>query len=269
MQNYSMDYDYASEIVLLIRMQNFLREHLPLLPDVVPMEDVWHVLDVRCGPGQWIMDMARRHPDVRFMGIDPLPDFVDYARFSARNRCHENVHFTMGDLYHLSRQRALFDVVHIQGIAPLVGPRYRQQVIADIVHTCKPGGTVVWQECYYPETSSPACNRWCKLLHDAIEQAGGTPDPVEEMEHLLRRASCETIERIAVPIDLSTGTPAHGMLYCNIAYALNVLNPFLLKNGIIGAQDLEDLRQQMVKDIFQSDFRGMGTIVIVLGTPHK
>lgn len=269
MQTCNMDYDYASEIVLLIRMQDFLREHLPLLPDTVPMEDVWHMLDVRCGPGQWLMDMARRHPDMHFMGIDPLPDFIDYARFSARNRHYENIRFAVEDLYHLFRHKALFDVVRIQGIAPLVGPRYRQSVIADIVHTCKPGGTVVWQEFQYPQTSSPACNRWCRLLHDAIEQAGGTPDPVEEMQQLLRRASCEAIERIAVPIDLSTGTSAHGMLYCNIAHALNVLNPFLLKNGIIGAQELESLRQQMVKDIFQSDFRGTWTVVTVVGTPHK
>src|SRR5579884_1065663 len=45
-----------------------------------------NVLDLGCGPGGWVLDVAFEHPDVEVAGVDISRTMVDYANARARSQ---------------------------------------------------------------------------------------------------------------------------------------------------------------------------------------
>src|SRR5579872_4735338 len=70
----------ALEMWLLMKLQAYLyREHL-LLPEEVDLTPVWRVLDVACGSGQWVRDIATWSPEMTIVGLDRQEEVVEQAR---------------------------------------------------------------------------------------------------------------------------------------------------------------------------------------------
>jgi SAM-dependent methyltransferase len=55
-----------------------------------------HVLELGSGTGTLLRDLAARHPDRVFRGVEPLPAYVEYARERARRDGLTNVRFDVG-----------------------------------------------------------------------------------------------------------------------------------------------------------------------------
>ncbi|MGK5173950.1 methyltransferase domain-containing protein [Geodermatophilus sp. CPCC 205761] len=54
------------------------------------------VLEVGCGTGTLLRELAARRPDRTFVGIEPLPNYVDFARRRAEEAGLANVRFEVG-----------------------------------------------------------------------------------------------------------------------------------------------------------------------------
>ncbi|MGY1594158.1 class I SAM-dependent methyltransferase [Geodermatophilus sp. SYSU D00965] len=54
------------------------------------------VLEVGCGTGTLLRELATRHPARTFVGVEPLPNYVDYARRRAEAAGLDNVRFVVG-----------------------------------------------------------------------------------------------------------------------------------------------------------------------------
>ena len=54
------------------------------------------VLDVGCGVGDLLVELAAARPELRFTGIEPQPSYVEFATESAAKRGVENVVFQIG-----------------------------------------------------------------------------------------------------------------------------------------------------------------------------
>jgi ubiquinone/menaquinone biosynthesis C-methylase UbiE len=61
------------------------------------------VLEIGCGTGTLLRRLAAVHPDRRFLGIDPLPGYTDYARRLAGQEGLRNVAFATGTGEELDR----------------------------------------------------------------------------------------------------------------------------------------------------------------------
>ncbi|NYJ04660.1 class I SAM-dependent methyltransferase [Petropleomorpha daqingensis] len=61
------------------------------------------VLEIGCGTGTLLRALAAAHPDRRFVGIDPLPGYTDYARRLAGHEGLTNVAFATGTGEELDR----------------------------------------------------------------------------------------------------------------------------------------------------------------------
>lgn len=73
-------------------------ELLPLLPDLVDrMRLGASVLELGCGRGRVLMELAARFPRSRFIGVDSSPAAIAEARAEARARELDNVEFSNGD----------------------------------------------------------------------------------------------------------------------------------------------------------------------------
>src|SRR5579859_3000252 len=56
------------------------------------------VVDLRCGPGGWCLDMALQHPECTFIGLDRSKEMLKQARLLALAENVHNVSFRSHDV---------------------------------------------------------------------------------------------------------------------------------------------------------------------------
>lgn len=76
------------------------------------LRDGMSILDVGCGPGSITVELARRFPHSRVLGVDASADVVEQAGARAADEGVRNAEFCVGDAYALDAADGEFDVVH-------------------------------------------------------------------------------------------------------------------------------------------------------------
>lgn len=122
-----------------------LREHiLPLVPGLVEkLEAGIRVLDVGCGSGRAMCELASMFPASRFHGVDLCEDAIASARAEAARRGLTNVRFEIGDDSQLA-DRAVFDLV--TGFDVVHDQADPAGLLRAIRQVLKPGGTFLMQD---------------------------------------------------------------------------------------------------------------------------
>jgi len=98
------------------------------------------LLDLCCGGGHWVVDMAREFPGVQVTGVDlSAPQQHDWPA---------NAHFVEADIaIQLPFEDNLFDLVHMRTVPSLPN---RQPILQEIGRVLRPSGYVIFGE---PEAS--------------------------------------------------------------------------------------------------------------------
>ncbi|KAG9301178.1 hypothetical protein G9A89_012561 [Geosiphon pyriformis] len=101
------------------------------------------VLDVGCGTGNWILEMAKSYPHVKFYGIDISPIFPTES-------LPANVHFLKCNILDgLPFEDDAFDFVHQRLLsAAFTQNQWENEVINELLRLVKPGG---WVELLRPD----------------------------------------------------------------------------------------------------------------------
>ncbi len=125
-----------------------LREHiLPLVPGIIDrLESGIAVLDLGCGRGKALTQLAEWYPNSTFTGYDLSAEAVAWATANAKEKGLRNITFEVRDLRTFDRDAeeaafdfvTTFDAVHDQG-----DPR---AMIRGIRRTLKPGGVYLAQD---------------------------------------------------------------------------------------------------------------------------
>src|SRR5581483_9239110 len=86
-----------------------------VLPEQTDRTRFQRVLDVACGTGGWLIEMARQNPQMSLIGIDVSKRMIDYAREQAGvARVNERVEFhTMDALRMLEFPNNFFNLVNM------------------------------------------------------------------------------------------------------------------------------------------------------------
>lgn len=117
---------------------------LPLVPELeARLTEGISVLDVGCGKGLALLELAQAYPKSRFVGVDLCEAPLLEARSLARQRRLSNVEFIVQDAELLpDRERfdfiTTFDAVHDQARP--------DKVLANIYQALRPGGTYLMQD---------------------------------------------------------------------------------------------------------------------------
>src|SRR5215469_15753244 len=56
------------------------------------------ILDLGCGPGGWVLEVARENPDIQVSGIDISRSMIQFAQAQAISRGYGNASFTVMDV---------------------------------------------------------------------------------------------------------------------------------------------------------------------------
>src|SRR6266567_4786716 len=84
----------APEMVRLRMQDQLLTEHMGgLFPDSVDLSQIHDILDLACGPGGWVFDVAYAQPKKHVVGVDVSQTLIEYARSEAKVQLLDNATF--------------------------------------------------------------------------------------------------------------------------------------------------------------------------------
>ncbi|HEY4383051.1 MAG TPA: class I SAM-dependent methyltransferase [Ktedonobacteraceae bacterium] len=98
--SYYIDPDSASETARLINQAHMLTEAMGgPLADHKDITHIHDILDLACGPGEWVLELASRYPEKQVMGVDISQRMLEYAQLQALRNHRHNAHFREMDIF--------------------------------------------------------------------------------------------------------------------------------------------------------------------------
>ncbi len=232
------------------------------------------ILDLACGPGGWVLEVAREHPDIQVSGVDISRSMIQFAQAQALSRGYGNARFMVMDVKHpLDFEDASFDLVNERTLYGVMAPGEWPQLLAECRRVLRPGGIVRLTEFEMPLTTSPALNELWYISTRAFYKLGRSFS-VDEwhvgitpvLKRLLRDAGFQNINHQGHVMDISAGTTDFEGFWRNFVYVMQLVKPFMLKvEGLTTEQEYERLYQQMQAEMLASDFCGLWMYVTAWG----
>ena len=155
-----------------------------------------HILDIGCGPGTITADLARLVPQGRVTGIESVPDVLEQARATARERGVQNIEFVVGDIHALEYPDDTFDVVHVHQVLQHVSDPVK--ALSEMRRVAKPGGIVAVRESdfstmtWFPENEG--ISDWLCLYDRVARFNGGEPNAARRLLAWVRLAGYDRMK---------------------------------------------------------------------------
>lgn len=273
--SYVIDAESATEMARLTHQDHLLtrRTNGPV-EEQFKRAHVRDVLDVACGPGGWVLDMAYHHPETTFVGIDISNTMIDYASAQAKVRRLNNVSFEIMDaLKPLEFPDNSFDIVNARLLIGFMSPATWPKLMQECKRVLRPGGILRLTECENPLSTSPAAQKLYAKLAEALRKAKLSFSADDQhlgltfkLGRLLYDAGFSNIESAAYGFDFSAWTDIYTDFTKDLTIALKLLQPFMLKMEVITPEDAEETYQQMMIETYSDDFCGIWYYFSVWGT---
>lgn len=232
---------------------------LPEQPDPTAFQ---RVLDVGCGSGGWLIELAKTTPTCPLLiGVDLSLTFVEDARAQAKaEQVSDRVEFYVMDaLRMLEFPTSFFDLVNHRSASSWLRTWDWPKLLQEYQRVCRPKGVVrITEGDWWKVSSSQALARLTDLFQRAAHQAGyyftPTSDGVtSELERLLQQHGLQQVQTRACLLEYHAGTPEWQRSFETIKLFFRTIVPFLRKWTQV-PDDYEDLYQQMLREIQQPDF---------------
>jgi len=231
------------------------------------------VLDVGCGTGDWLIEVAKIYPAISlFIGADVSGRMVEYARTQAEEQgVADRVEFHMMDaLMMLEFPTAFFDLVNQR-----LGMSYLRtwdwpRLLSEYRRVTRPGGVIRITECSVPESNSLALTTLNALLLRALSQSGHffTPDDrngvINGLAPLLERNGISKVQTYLHKLEYRTGTPGCQSFCEDEKRIFRLLLPFFRRWCRV-PDDYEEIYQQAINDMQQPDFVATWDLLTVWG----
>jgi len=260
---YVNDAESGAEMARLLDQERLLTEGMGgLFSERSDLNTISDMLDVACGPGGWVHDVAHTYPKIKVTGIDISHNMIAYAQAHAEVRSLTNTHFqVMNALEPLHFPAESFDMVNARAALGFVPTRAWPTLIAEYKRVLRPGGIIRLTEGEWGFTNKPALETLLALSNQALHKAGYGASATGRHEGLtpmlgywLRQAGIQQIQQRAHPIDYSFGTKAYAGAYEDYKLMLKLAQPFWLKMGIATQDDLDTFYEQIMAEMAAEDF---------------
>ena len=247
---------------------------LPEQPDPARFR---RVLDIGCGPGGWLIEVARTYPHMpRLVGVDISPKMLDYARAQARAlQVDDRVEFQQMDaLRMLEFPAASFDLVNERSGTSWLRTWDWPKFLQECQRVTRPGGVIrVTEFTLVTESTSPALKRLVELAIKAFYQSGHlfTPAPdglTKELARLLRQHGLHNVQTRAHVME-QRGSTSQGQHFIeDWQHLFRVIVPFLRQWTQL-PEDYQDSYQQMLHQMQQPDFAATMRLLTAWGTRSR
>lgn len=234
---------------------------------------VAHILDVGCGPGGWVNEVAQHYPHIEVTGIDISKNTINYAKAHAQVRKLNNAHFVvMNALKPLEFPDASFDIVNMRTVVGFVPLTEWVPYLTECKRVLRPGGIMRLTEGEYGFTNKPALEQFMALLNQAQYKARRSLSPtghnagmIAMLRPLLKQIDLQNIQSKAHVIDYSFGMEAYEEGIEDIKFAIELVKPLLFGTKVITPEAFAELHMQVLEQIQAEDFSGVTIMLTVWG----
>lgn len=271
---YVIDAENAAEMArLTLQGQLFTKGMGGLFFKQFDLSDVHDILDIACGPGGWVLDVAFENPEINVVGIDISRLMVEYARAQARTQGLDNAHFRVMDaLKPLDFPENSFDFVNARFLGGFMPKAAWAQLLQECMRITRPGGLIRLTEWESPITNSAALEKLNAMGTRAMQLAERTFAPdgrhlgvTTVLGRFLRNTGCTNVQSMAHVIDFSAGTEAYSGMYQDIMVVSKLIQPFLIKLGVTTQEEIDKLYEQVLAEMLSEDFCGVWFYLSVWG----
>ncbi|MBV9690450.1 MAG: methyltransferase domain-containing protein [Ktedonobacteraceae bacterium] len=272
---YVLNPEDATEMVRLSHQDHLLTRDLggvfPGGPDLSAMRDI---LDIACGPGGWVLDVAHEYPKARVVGLDISRKMTSYARAQAQSQGLDNVRFfVMNALQPLKFPDNSFDLVNARLMCGFVPKDVWPSLLQECMRIVRPGGIIRLTETDggglsnspAGETLDGMLARAVHLSGKGLSRTGKSLGLIPVLARLLHNAGCVNVQQRPHLINFSVGSESYEACYQNATVSYQLLKPFLIKMGITTPQEFDQLYQQMQIEMLSEDFCGMWLLLSAWG----
>jgi ubiquinone/menaquinone biosynthesis C-methylase UbiE len=273
---YVLDPESPAEMARLIQLDRFMTKGMGgPLAGVNDLSSIHKVLDMACGPGGWVLDIAFAHPEIEVTGIDISKIMIDYADARARSQQLTNASFSLMDLTkQLDFPDGSFDLVNARFLFSVLSQEQWPPFIAECTRLLRPGGILRLTELMDGgATNSPAKEALHACFCEALWRTGygysvnGRSIGVTIMlPRLLRVAGYHDVRHIMHALEVSTGTEAYSDFYRNSEIIYQLAKTYFLNTYVTTEEEFTRLYDQMLIELLADDFCGMWHYMTALGT---
>jgi ubiquinone/menaquinone biosynthesis C-methylase UbiE len=269
-----MDQENAMEMARLLLQDRVITQAMGgLLPDSLDADGISQVLDIACGPGGWVLEVAQTYPQMEVTGVDLDRMLVQYGQAQAAALGLENAHFRVMDATRpLKFADSSFDLVNARLLFGFMLPQHWPRLVAECFRVLRPGGILRLTECEAAVTNSAGFEQMAGYLTQALKLAGQSFSPTGTtigitpmLRRFLRDAGLTHLQARPFVIDWSAGSEAHESMAENFFVGFQLVQPFLLKMQVADEDQLEQAYEQANQDLQADDFCGLWYYLSVWG----
>lgn len=271
---YVFDSESAAEMARLLDQDLLVSKHMGgLLEERPDFANIHRVLDIGCGPGGWVQEVAFAHPNIEVVGIDINQTMIQYARAQAKVQGLDNARFLVMDASKpLDFPDDSFDLINGRFMISFLHSTTWPKLIHECRRINKSGGAIRLTEVENGGTSSPAFEKLFSKFAHALQLAGRSFSPeghnfgiTPKLGYFLREAGYQRIQKTPHIIDYSTGEEAHEGTYRDWMVMLKVVQPFLLAMKVTTPEEVDRLYQQAMIEMRAEDFTAISYFLSVWG----
>jgi len=275
---YLLDAESPTELARLVNQDQMMTRAMggPLSEQSAEtLASIQHILDLGCGPGSWVLDVAFAYPHIEVCGGDISKIMTDYAGARARSQGLKNASFGVMDITKpLDFADASFDLVNARALFGVLRREAWQPFIAECTRILRPGGILrLTEPVDFGVTNSLAFAQMQALWFQLYTRGGYgfSPDgsgfglaPV--LPRMLRQAGYQAVQYAAHALEFSAHTPDWANFYRNMDVACQLGQDPAVKSGIASREEWERVYQQMLIEMNGEDFCGIWHFTTFWGT---
>ncbi len=245
-----------------------------LYPEHIPVNTMESVLDVGCGAGAWIFDLAKRNPKLRVYGIDASEEALQHAKRRRNTSSLRQIELRhMEFLQSLPVPDSCIDFIHMQHFARHLSPQAWPTMIDECVRVLRPNGWLNVVELELCEISSPAI----LTIHRAVLQAraklgrtldrtGHTLGVIQKLYALLQNVGLYEVNYDLFTIDLGVlgGSTAHLFLTEIVRHAF-IVKPLIVQQGVLASAEFDQLVKEADVELQSPTLCGWALLVSAYG----
>ena len=272
--HYIIDAENAAEMARLMVQDRLLTKAIGgLFAEQVELPQIHRLIDIACGPGGWLLDVAQQHPSIQGIGIDISQLMIEYATSLAQARKLQNLQFRVMDATQpLGFAEQSFDLVNGRILTGFLSTSGWSTFLQECWRITRIGGMIRLTEPEYGFTNSGALDKLTGLTAQALRLSGHSFSPhgrtfgaTPMLRFLIQHAGYDEIQQRAYVIDYSAGTELHQSNVQNLLVVYQLLQPFLVQMQVASLAEVQELYQQMEEDLQQADFCGIDYYLTVWG----
>lgn len=228
-----------------------------ILPEQGEPARFHRVLDVGCGTGGWLIELAKAYPQAsHLVGIDVNRNAIQFARSQAEAQgVGDRVEFLVMDaLLVLEFPDGFFDLVNQRFGVSYLRTWDWSRLLREYLRIIRSGGVIRVTEDDIPARSdSQALLQLGDLALQALHQAGhffhcANDGLISELASLLSQQGIKNVQTRAYALEFRGGT-SQGQLFAeDMQHLLRTMKPFLQKWATV-PDDYEEIYQRMVRDL--------------------